>query len=45
MCHGPGKAHGENPDDKTLWPSITALPAAEQARTCQQCHAGVEQFF
>jgi DmsE family decaheme c-type cytochrome len=44
-CHGPAKAHSENPDDQALWPSITAMTGAEQARTCQQCHSGGEQFF
>ena len=45
MCHGPAKAHSESPDDRALWPLLVAKPAAEQARVCQQCHSGGEQFF
>jgi len=44
-CHGPGKAHSENPDDPTLVPLLVAKPPAEQAKVCQQCHSGGEQFF
>lgn len=44
-CHGPAKAHSENPDDASLLPSITKWSAAEQAQTCQQCHSGSSQFF
>ena len=44
-CHGPAKGHVEDPDDAALIPSFDALSAQQQARTCQQCHAGGEQLF
>jgi DmsE family decaheme c-type cytochrome len=44
-CHGPAKGHADNPDDTALLPSITKLDARQQAKTCQQCHSGGEQFY
>jgi hypothetical protein len=35
-CHGPAKAHAENPDGSSLIPAFEKLDAKTQARTCQQ---------
>jgi len=44
-CHGPAKAHAEDPGDSALIPAFERLDARTQARTCQRCHAGAQQFF
>lgn len=44
-CHGPGKAHTENPADRTLIRSFTKASSKEIDNTCLSCHAGAHPDF
>lgn len=44
-CHGPGKAHMENPADPTLIRIFTKASAKQVDNTCLGCHAGAHPDF
>ncbi len=37
-CHGPGRAHVQDPQDETLQPSRERFTAAERRGMCLECH-------
>ena len=44
-CHGSGKAHVDSGGEKALIKKVSALPPAEAAATCLQCHETGKQTF
>ena len=39
-CHGPGRAHVQDPTDPEGWPRTDGRSVSEQRETCLECHGG-----
>ena len=43
-CHGPGRAHVQNPSSVDRQPSVEKMTVAEQNALCDSCHTGMAAF-
>ena len=43
-CHGPGRAHVQDPDSAALRPAVDRLSAADLIRMCGECHGEMAPF-
>lgn len=39
-CHGPGRAHVQDPTNPETWPKMDLLDLSVQRETCLECHGG-----